>query len=379
MHTYRVIGAMSGTSLDGLDIALCHFEGTDDGWKYHIEAAETIPYGVKWRTRLMELPQASALDLALADRDFGNFAGEQIRYFMQRHEAEADFIASHGHTVFHRPDRELTLQIGHGACLYTSSGLPVVCDFRSVDLALGGQGAPLVPVGDHYLFGNYSGCLNLGGIANLSFQQEGRRMAFDVGPVNIVFNQLAAKMGESYDEGGQIAARGTVRYELLKELDALDFYLRSFPKSLGREWIDANVFPLLEASGLSSVDRMATFSRHAARQIAKAIEKCVRDVRPKVLVTGGGVFNAHFLSQIEEEMAGRVRMVVPDDKLVEFKEALIFAFLGVLRVREEANCFASVTGASVDNLGGTIWGGIGGKPSVSAPLPASRRSSEAPN
>ncbi|SDK65711.1 anhydro-N-acetylmuramic acid kinase [Catalinimonas alkaloidigena] len=356
MKSYRVIGVMSGTSLDGLDIAFCLFEKKGSTWEFYIDVAETIPYGIKWRERLLQLPQANALTFCQAHRDFGNFAGEQIRYFMQRHRVEADFIASHGHTIFHQPDTELTAQIGHGAALYASTGLPVICDFRSVDVALGGQGAPLVPIGDQLLFQDYGGCLNLGGIANLSFDRNGKRMAYDICPVNIVFNELAEALGEKYDEGGQIAASGSIDASLLRKLDNLEFYLRGFPKSLGREWIEEQVFPLLQESGLSWADQMATFSRHVAGQIASAIAQWVDDPEPRVLVTGGGAFNAYLLSQIEMELQGKVQLVVPDDKLVSFKEALVFAFLGVLRARNEANCLASVTGASVDNIGGAVYG-----------------------
>lgn len=339
---------MSGTSLDGLDIAYCRFV-FDGHWSFEIVAAETVSYNEVLKKSLSELSRGSALDLAKSNIDFGRYCGEKVADFVKREKLEVDFIASHGHTVFHQPAAGYTCQIGDGAALSVAAGIPVVCDFRSTDVALHGQGAPLVPIGDQLLFHDYDYCLNLGGIANISFDRDGVRLAFDLSVCNILFNHLANKMGLDYDKDGEIAASGKVHSELLEKLDSEKYYAKAFPKSLGREDVDIILqkYFTLNSDSLSIEDMMATAVEHVARQIGKYAES------GKMLLTGGGAFNSHLVSRIQKYSAAK--LVIPDSILVNYKEALIFAFLGLRRWRSEANSLRSVTGAMRDSVGGAIY------------------------
>lgn len=196
---YNVIGLMSGTSLDGLDIAFCSFEFPEKKWQYHIVQAETVPYPEAWNSRLENLENSSAFEFVKTDIEYGHLLGKLTRDFIQKHQLHPDFIASHGHTIFHQPTLNLTAQIGRVSAIAAETRLTVVGDFRSLDVALGGQGAPLVPIGDRLLFSDYNYCLNLGGFANISFEQDENRLAFDICPANIVLNKLAGKTGKSFD------------------------------------------------------------------------------------------------------------------------------------------------------------------------------------
>jgi anhydro-N-acetylmuramic acid kinase len=356
MKTYKVIGIMSGTSLDGLDLAYCHFVKEKDHWIFEILKAETIEYDAGRRVELTKIMEKSALDITLLHAGLGSFIGKEVTHFIKKHSLSPDFISSHGHTIFHQPASSVTLQIGSGAHISAGCGLPVVCDFRSLDVALGGQGAPLVPIGDKLLFSDYEFCLNLGGIANVSFEHHKKRIAFDICPVNIVMNQLALSLGRPFDEGGLLAKKGKVNNELLQQLNGCDFYRQAYPKSLGKEWVDKNIFPLLQASQISVEDKLCTFCEHIAIQIDAVIKTAGLSSSSKMLVTGGGAFNTFLIERLKQISSGKVNVMVPDKNTVNFKEALIFAFLGVLRVRNEVNCLSSVTGASKDNVGGALYG-----------------------
>ncbi|NCA84151.1 MAG: anhydro-N-acetylmuramic acid kinase [Clostridia bacterium] len=350
MESNIALGMMSGTSLDGLDIACCRFDVDDGQWSYEILSAETISYCDEWRERLDQAPQLSGLELAQLDADFGMYTGEQAAQFIVRNKCKPLFVASHGHTIFHQPKQRLTLQIGHGASLAAASGLKVINDFRSLDVALGGQGAPLVPIGDALLFGQYGVCLNLGGFANISYQLHGQRLASDVSPANMALNILARRTGRSFDKDGALAASGKVVPALLAQLDALPFYQQSAPKSLGREWFEVQMLPLINAQVASPSDLLCTLTEHIARQVAAAA-----DVVPSstLLATGGGARNGFLMQRIGHYC--RHSIIVPDPLLIDYKEALVFAFLGVLRLRGNNNCLASVTGARTDSCGGSIW------------------------
>ncbi len=340
---------MSGTSLDGLDIAHCEFTRTNGFWQYEVTVAETIPYSPGWKERLSGLDRSSALAFVQTDAEYGHLLGRLTHDFIGRHRLAPDFIASHGHTIFHQPARGFTCQIGKGASIAAETGLPVICDFRSLDVALGGQGAPLVPIGDRLLFGQYGFCLNLGGFANISCDLEGSRIAWDICPVNIVMNRLANREGHEFDPGGSLAASGNLDHSLLETLNGLSYHRQPPPKSLGKEWTDEVIFPLLDHSGLNNPDLLATWCEHAALQIAGAAQGS-RDAT--MLVTGGGAFNAHLVSRIAHYSSPR--LCLPDPLIISFKEALIFAFLGVLRHTGEVNCLKSVTGAVRDSSGGVI-------------------------
>jgi len=361
-----IIGLMSGTSLDGLDIACCRFEQVENTWNYKILQAGTIPYSREWKKRLQQLDSRSAAELARTDCDLGHLMGSLAREFMQRHSITVDFIASHGHTIFHQPNLRWTTQIGKGAVIAAETGLPVVCDFRTTDVALGGQGAPLVPIGDQLLFSDFSYCLNLGGFANISFERKGHRIAFDICPANIVLNTLASQAGHSFDNNGDLARSGSLLPDLLESLNQLSYYHQPPPKSLGKEWVEKHIWPLLRdpESGIRDpgsdiadhasriADLLHTFCEHIAIQVGKNTGKNRVD---KLLITGGGALNQFLVERIRHHTIPQV--ILPDLLTIQFKEALIFAFLGLLRWRNEINILSSVTGARRDNIGGAIYMG----------------------
>lgn len=352
MKTVNVIGVMSGTSMDGLDLAYCTFTQTADKWDYKIHCAETIPYDKKWMVRLTELPKQPIHLYAKTDAFYGKYIGIQIRQFMEKHAiADVDLVASHGHTIFHQPDGGFTAQIGSGAAIYAETGIATVCDFRSVDVALGGQGAPLVPVGDELLFGEYDACLNLGGFANISYKKDGSRVAFDICACNIVLNKVAQQGGLDYDENGAMAREGNVVAELLAELNGLSFFKQKGAKSIGREWVEQEIWPLVSTYKIVLEDLLATMVEHMAMQLAVAVKESGIET---LLVTGGGAYNMYLTERIADLVTCEITLA--SKQLIEFKEALIFGFLGVLRVQNQSNSLASVTGARHNSIGGCIYG-----------------------
>lgn len=349
-NTYKVVGLMSGTSLDGLDIALCYFERKSHGWDYRIEFAETVDYSDTLVSRLNEAQYLPASDFVKLHIRLGEFHGKAVKDFLYKNNQTADFIASHGQTIYHQPEEKITFQISSGASIAAETGLPVVCDFRSVDVALKGQGAPLVPIGDKLLFHEYFYCLNLGGFANISFDEDGKRLAFDICPVNYVLNFYSRRLNESYDDGGNIASKGFVQEKLLKELDRLEYFSQKSPKSLGREWVEKEVFPLIEQYNLRNEDILRTYIEHIVNQVSKVVD---HQNNHKLLITGGGAHNTFLILRMKEVIGNKI--VVPVKHIVDFKEALIFAFLGVLRLSREVNCLKSVTGSLSDHIGGAVY------------------------
>lgn len=345
---WQVIGLMSGTSLDGVDLVQVTF--TDENqYEYKINHAKTYAYSDDWRKKLKNAFYATAEEITLLNVNYGRFLGRLINDFIQEFSIkEIDFIASHGHTIFHNPSQKYTLQIGDGASIATTTNLKVVCDFRSQDVALGGQGAPLVPIGDLLLFSEYDYCLNLGGFANISYQDTGERKAFDICPVNVVLNYYAEKLGLPFDENGKLASEGIVHQELLNTLNELPFYTNSSPKSLGVEFVKSEIFPLIEKFSLSEKDVLRTFVEHIAMKIAEKVNPS-----KKILVTGGGTYNLFLINRIIK--ISKVNVIIPSDLLINYKEALIFALLGVLRINKEFNCLKSVTGATKDHCSGLIF------------------------
>lgn len=354
-NSYKVLGVMSGTSLDGVDIAECYFDsvkesdGSASRWTYRIGVAETIPYSKDWQLRLKEAVHFSKGRLQTLNEEYTVLLGGMIAHFITKHDLN-DLIAvcSHGHTVLHQPDRGITFQIGNLSTISEVTQQTVVCDFRVKDVENGGQGAPLVPIGDRLLFSEYDYCLNLGGFANCSFEQDGRRLAYDICPVNIVMNPLAESLGFPFDDCGNIAASGCLDTSLLDQLNALAFYSQSAPKSLGLEWVQKNVFPLLDASEISAEDKLHTFVEHVAQQLSQQFK-----LHSKVFVTGGGAYNSYLLDRVR--FYTELELIVPGPTLLEYKEALVFGLLGVLRLRGEANSLSSVTGAREDVCGGVIF------------------------
>lgn len=340
---------MSGTSLDGLDIACCRFEWIDGDWKFEILASETVPYSSDWTVRLRSLPELTGEELMSEHVAYGKYLGQAVHDFRKRFPLRVDFVSSHGHTVFHQPHLGFTFQAGAGAAIAAICGLPVISDFRSADVAMGGQGAPLVPIGDQLLFSRYDACLNLGGIANISFEKNGKRLAYDVSPCNLLLNELAGRLGFTYDEGGKIAASGNVLPAVLEALNDLDYYSRPFPKSLGREDVEEDFLPLL-SDRYAVPDLLATVNRHVALQVAAALEQ--KQQRAGLLITGGGALNDALVEEIRSCVA--IEVIVGAASILHFKEALIFAFLGVLRWRGETNVLCSVTGSPSDHCAGAI-------------------------
>ncbi|MDX5347182.1 MAG: anhydro-N-acetylmuramic acid kinase, partial [Hymenobacteraceae bacterium] len=308
-----------------------------------------------WLSLLSSLPAATAEALSEADHAYGAYLGTLVKNFINQHQLTPDFIASHGHTIFHQPQRHISLQLGHGAYLAATAGLPTVCDFRTLDIALGGQGAPLVPIGDKLLFPEYEYCVNLGGIANLSCEINNQRIAFDSCACNMLLNTLAQQKGLNYDENGQLARQGQLHEPLFKKLNQAEYFFANFPKSLGKEWVDRHSLQHLTEADIPVEDKLHTACHHIALQLSQSLKALSGKEKAKVLLTGGGAFNTFLVELIGQYLGDNFEVVVPEPELVNFKEALIFAFLGVLRWRNEVNCLSSVTGASKDNCGGAVY------------------------
>lgn len=351
---YQVIGLMSGTSLDGLDITHCVFQKFKSGWKYSLSKSATVKYPEKWLQKISTAHMLNGEELAQLDAAYGTYLGKTALDFVRRNNFKLDFISSHGHTVFHQPPKGFTCQIGNGYSLFAASGFPVVCDFRMQDVAFGGEGAPLVPAGDKLLFQEYDVCLNLGGIANLSADVKGKRNAFDICFCNMALNHLAAKIDKRFDAEGEMAASGSVNQGLLKELQKINSRFLKKRPSLGREIFENQIRPLLDNEKISLEDRLCTVTESAASEITNAIKTLKGN--PQVLCTGGGTFNSFLIARMLYLGGDDITFIIPEDDVVKFKEALVFGFLGVLRVRNEINCFRSVTKATRDSSAGTMIG-----------------------
>lgn len=349
-YNYTVLGLMSGTSLDGVDIALCSFREKKDSWDIELKYAKTYPYETEWKEKLKNAYNLSGRELMELDRIYGDYLADIINNAISESHIYPEIIASHGQTIFHSPERRMTCQIGHGANISTGTHLPVICDFRSADVALGGQGAPLVPIGDKLLFRDFESCLNLGGFSNISFDLNGQRKAFDICPVNMALNELMSHFGLEYDEDGFNGRKGNVNEKLLTQLNALDYYHNEIPKSLGYEWYEKIFNPLIKKSQISINDTLSTVYYHIAVQISSVLN---RNRLSNVLITGGGAHNKFLIELIGSMTA--TKLILPDKNIIDFKEAIIFAFLGLLRFQNRINTLASVTGAQRDSIGGAIF------------------------
>ncbi|SDQ60294.1 anhydro-N-acetylmuramic acid kinase [Flagellimonas zhangzhouensis] len=357
MSTYKVLGLMSGTSLDGLDIAYCHIWEEDEKWHFSINKTAEIDYSDDMREYLKNAIHLSEEDHTQLHKDYGIWLGQQSKAFIDELEEEIDFIASHGHTSHHRPDEGVTFQLGDGQLLANTSGKQVVCDFRTKDVSLKGQGAPLVPIGDKLLFHEYDFCLNLGGISNISFDKDGKRIAYDIGLANMPLNYITHKMGLAYDENGQIASSGKLNHVLLQKLNSLPYYNQPYPKSTGYEWFSAEIIPLIEGSKISNEDLLHTFIHHNCEQIAFAVLKYKNNGKSisKLLATGGGALNTFFMETLQNKLGSSVEVVIPNKTLIAYKEALVFALMGVLRLEGKTNVLKSVTGATSDSCSGEVF------------------------
>lgn len=344
----KIIGCMSGTSLDGLDLALCEFTPKKEDLSFKILNAKTYEYPSIWKKKLKNAHLITGLELSQLDVDYGNYLGQTILEFIQEFQiTDIQYIASHGHTVFHQPKNGLTLQIGNGVNIATKTGITVINDFRSLDVSLGGQGAPLVPIGDDLLFSDYNYCVNLGGFSNLSYKYKNQRMAFDISPANLVLNKYAELLGSDYDLGGQWGRSGKILPDLLDQLNGLQYYQQAFPKSLGREWLEQEFYPLLP-NHRNTKDILRTLYEHISIQIGSVLNRH----NSTTLITGGGALNDFLIELIQKHSNSAI--VIPDQKTIDFKEALVFALLAYLRVNNKINVLKSVTGANKDSCSGNI-------------------------
>lgn len=338
---------MSGTSLDGLDICYAKFE-KQETWSFQILKAETISYPKVWENKLRNAIHFSAEEILELHSKYGFYLGTLAQNFIQKYElTNIDLIASHGHTIFHQPQKKFTLQIGEGRAIKLQTGLPVIYDFRTQDVLMNGNGAPLVPIGDELLFSQYDACLNLGGFSNISLKSNNQRIAFDIAPVNIVLNKLAQKFNKNFDENGNLAKKGNINKDLLFKLNSLDFYQQSHPKSLGIEWCNENVFPLFD--NIETLDILATFTEHIAQQISTIIND---NQLTNILFTGGGTYNSYLIEKIKAKTTAEI--IIPEKEIIDNKEALIFAFMGVLKLNNEINVLASATGSLQNHSSGII-------------------------
>lgn len=351
--SYCCIGLMSGTSLDGLDIVLCYLFDEGGKWGFEIVKTKTVVYSDKWKQDLSSAGELKGSDLLRLSRCYGKWIGEQVTEFMDGEDVVPDFIASHGHTVFHDPQNQFNYQLGDGAMIAAVSGITTVCDFRSLDVALGGEGAPLVPIGDYLLFDAFDACVNLGGFANVSGNIDGKRRSWDICPVNIVLNKLVGSFNLNYDDKGELGRQGRVVKELLDKLNGLAYYSQAWPKSLSHEWLinafDPNI-NRFKAYGVP--DLLRTCYEHFAVKIANDVNLIGCG---EILFTGGGVYNSFLMQLIQSRLNGK--LIVPEEDIIEYKEALIFALLGALRISNQTNCLSSVTGAVQDSCSGAIYYG----------------------
>ncbi|MBR9997493.1 MAG: anhydro-N-acetylmuramic acid kinase [Cyclobacteriaceae bacterium] len=358
MDRITAIGIMSGTSVDGLDIIAAEFSHDNGRWEYRIMKSRSEAYPDPLRQRLVDCIRFTGEELVLLDHQLGEYIGENVKNFCAAEKVLPDIIACHGHTVFHQPEKGITCQIGDGQTIFQKTGIRVINDFRKIDVLRGGQGAPLVPVGDKLLFGEYQFCLNLGGFSNISFDNaDDDRKAYDIGPANIILNYLSRLVGREFDDRGMMARKGNLINILCEELNSLSYYSMPAPKSLGLEWAQKNIIQRISGEKLPIEDLMRTFVEHIAFQINAAIKRekelYFKAMKNNVLVTGGGAYN-DFLMERLHDLADGFEYVLPGRETIDFKEALIFAFLGVLRYRNSINIWKSVTGAKQDSSGGTI-------------------------
>lgn len=355
---YRAIGIMSGSSLEGLDIVFAEFQQSSGAWNYTIQAAECYPYPKEWIEKLRKANTLSSGEYLLLHAAFGHYIGQQVNRFIEAHQLQykVQLVVSHGHTLFHMPDQKMTAQLGEGAAIAGATGINVVSDLRAMDIALGGNGAPIMPVGEKLLFGEYGSFLNIGGIANITSHTGDGIIAFDICPANKVLNMLAAQAGERYDKDGQLATAGNLKPELLQSLNDLEYYGMEQPKYLSNDFATDVIFPLVRGMGYNTKDALRTFVEHIAVQTANAMKQL--PTQQKLLITGGGGHNRFLTERIKAALEPlNIEAVVPDYNIVEFKEALIVALLGILRWREEYNVFAANTGAGRNSIGGAVWMG----------------------
>lgn len=367
IQKYQVLGLMSGSSLDGLDIAYCSFQLSDSkhfaiqNWK--IEHAETLAYTKEWQVKLAQLIHADARTFAQTHTHFSRYSAELVNQFLAKHSIKPDFIAAHGHTIFHFPEEHFTSQIGEGAALAALTGYPVICDFRTFDVALGGQGAPIASIADKYLLADYDFCLNLGGIANVTSNANGKYIAFDITGANQVLNELVAEIGLEYDDNGDLAKQGKIIASILEHSNQLPFLAAPYPKTLDNQWVKKELIPFFKNTDFALNDRLRTSCEHTAQQTAISIQQIIEQEKLskssyRLIATGGGGYNRFFIQLLQSKIQHlNIQIEIPDEKIVGFKEAAMIALMGVMRINNVPNCMSSVTGAIHDTINGAIYQG----------------------
>ncbi|HNF50820.1 MAG TPA: anhydro-N-acetylmuramic acid kinase [Chitinophagales bacterium] len=350
------IGLMSGSSLDGLDICYVKFEQQKSSICYTILQATCIAYDKQQTEKLRKAAQLTAFEFAALHTEMGKFFGSLTHQFIQQHQIEKlDFIASHGQTIFHQVATGFTTQIGCGAQIAAQTGHKVVCDLRTADVAYGGQGAPIVPIAEKYLFPDFSFFLNIGGIANIAIHNKEKTTihAYDICAGNTMLNYLAKQKNLDFDDNGNLARNGKVINELLEKLNAIPFCKQAAPKSLGTEHIYETWIPLFDECDSTIEDKLATAVEHIAMQVGKEINNLIPHHNSSLFITGGGALNTYLIERIQQHTT--YKTIVPDMLTVQYKEALAMAFFGLLRIIEQPNCLASVTGAQKNVIGGAVY------------------------
>lgn len=344
---------MSGSSLDGIDLALCDFKMQGDHLEWKIIKAATIPFSTIWRNKLKNAPNISAKEFAILDYELGYLFGEEINNFVENE--QMDYIASHGHTIFHFPELKVTSQIGNGAIIASTTGCTVISDFRSMDIGFGGQGAPLAATIDRDLFSNIPVRINLGGISNISITH-GDTLAYDICPCNQILNYLSSQIGLEFDSDGILASQGRINTELLAKLFEFPFLSMAAPKSLDNNAISAFYFPLLDSFEIDVKDKLCTCIEFISLSISNILNDhpFTSNDKIKVLFSGGGTKNKFLIDEIILK-SSNFTVDLPDENIIDFKEALLMAYLGYLRVNEKPNVLKSATGASKDSIGGAIY------------------------
>ncbi len=344
--SWTAIGLMSGTSLDGLDIAKARFDIDENGdWNGELLEFECFDYPEELWGGLRGSMEMSALELKYLEKNWSEFAASKVCEM----KLEADLLCSHGHTVFHKPEDGITVQIGSGAILAARTGIPTICDLRSLDVAYGGTGAPLIPMVDRHLFSEYNACVNLGGFSNISISTDEETIAWDMGPCNNLLNLLAREVGKDFDEDGTMAREGLISESLLKELLALEYHDLRPPKSIGMEWFYNSLVPIIaNNTGFSLENIMCTCVEYIAHTITKDLPD------GKVLFTGGGARNIFLIERLNK-LVDKSEIHIANEPMIDAKEAYGFAFLGLQRWLLMDNVLDSVTGASRPTSSGAIW------------------------
>lgn len=345
---------MSGSSLDGVDLVCCEFKLENNKWNYKVLDSYCYEYSKGWQKILANIGSLTAEQYIETDILLGAYYGDLINDFISnKTTSKSELIILHGHTAFHNPKNRYTAQIGSAAAVVAKTNISTVTNLRLLDICLGGQGAPIVPIGEHYLFKNHTAFLNIGGIANVSIHQsKDDIIAYDICPANTLLNYLASKLGATYDYEGNFAAHGEVNSPLLEQLNNCEYYNLSLPRTLSTEYIRDKFMPILEESNLSINNKLATVVEHISEQLYISLVN-YPSVK-SIFITGGGALNKFLIIRIKEKLKN-IDVVIPDKETINYKEAIIIAFFGLLRFKKEINIFKSVTGATHNSIGGALY------------------------